>query len=637
MTEDGTTTPAGMTMWRVLGFLLVAIAALCIVGEVNLFPSGISAGAGFFAFLRGRKKPDPPTAEGSIGETPMGERQHGEQEPRLLFDDFQGGHEQYRVRDAGDERHVIPSTRRAKPAAQEMDLPLLRDVESIDFFDVDTDIPAQDAEPRAEFHTLLNRVLLVLKSVLFSHTAAFFWYNREKQQLVLEGVATDSTSFVPHKRLDLGEDVLSQVARSGKPQILSNVNPRAETELLRYYEAPAGVRSAVVVPVFYKNEMQTIEPVGVLVADSMAEDAFGQETVDTLGRFTKLVSALIKSYTDKYDLLQDAELLSAFRRMQDRVKSDPGEHTILTALVDEVSRLTTWEHLTITMFSEEARAWTVQRVLHATPGDPYVLPSQVVDPTHSIVGEAITANRVEVVPDLAGEERFRFHHEEQMPRVGAFVVVPLSSVNRCYGALALEQRQEGGVSGADVETLYRLVEHASAALEVGYMNDLLKEYAAVEHLTGLMTKKYFLRRADEEVRRAEDTKSELAYVCLAVDALDEQAKRFGRPVIDLLYRELVGVIRGSCRPYDTVGRQDGQLVGVVLPGMTASDAYLWAEKLRKAVASHVVSTGMRTFSVTVSLGVCGLAERMSMRELVVSATQVYNKAAENGGNVVRVF
>ncbi len=637
MTEDGTTTPVATVMWKVLGLCLVAIAAFCIVGEANLFPSGGFAGAGFFAFLRGKRKKDPDTLESQNGESPMGERQPDPQQPNLLFDDYQGGTKRYVVRDAEEERQIVPSTRRGKPASDAMDATLLRDAESIDFFDIETDTPAQDAEPRDEFHTLLNRVLLVLKTVLFSHTAAYFWFNREKQQLVLEGVATDSASFFPHKRLPLAEDVLSKVARSGKPQILSNVNPMGETELLRYYESPAGVRAAVVVPVFYRNELQAIEPVGVLVADSTAEDAYGEETVETLGKFTKLVSALIKSYTDKYDLLQDAELLSAIRTMQDRIKSDPTEQTILAALVEEAGRLTGWEHLTVTMFSEEVRTWTVQRVMNAKGGDVYVLPSQVVDIARSIVGEAITSNRVEVVPDLAGDERFRFHHEEVIPREGAFVAVPISSVNRCYGALSLEQRKEGRFSGAEVETLYRLVENAAAALEVGYMNDLVKEFAAVEHLTGMMTKKYFLRRVEEEVQRADDTKAELAYTCLAVDAIDEQVRRFGRQVTDLVYREIVGVIRGSARAYDTVGRQDGPLIGVVLPGMTASDAYLWAEKLRKSVASHVITVGMRTFSVTVSLGVCGLSERMSMRELVTGATQVYNKAAENGGNVVRVF
>jgi len=79
------------------------------------------------------------------------------------------------------------------------------------------------------------------------------------------------------------------------------------------------------------------------------------------------------------------------------------------------------------------------------------------------------------------------------------------------------------------------------------------------------------------------------------------------------------------------------VIGVVLANMTASDAYLWAEKLRKTIASHVIAHGQKTFSVTVSLGVCGLSERMNARDLMSGATQVHNKAKETGGNAVRVF
>ena len=622
--------------WIGVGVLLVGIAVLCVGAEKSLFPFNGLAGAGFFAFGRKRRSGTGTTDVAQPGEHAVNEHDETSRQTNLLFDDYQAATEKYRVKDAAEEHQVVPSTKTGRPVAGEVNSEPIREAEILDFFDVETDVPAHEAEPRGEFHTLLNRVLLVLKSVLFCNTAVFFWLNREKQQLVLEGVATDNPSFTGQKRLPVAEDMLSQVATSGKPKILSSVNPQGEMELLRYYEAPAGIRSAIAVPVFYRNEMQKVEPVGVLAADSSAEDAYGQETVEILGKFTKLISALIKTYTDKFDLLLDAEVLSSIRRLQDAVKSDPEEHTILAALVEEAERLAGWEYLTITMYAEDAHNWVVQRVVNHT-GEQYVLPSQVVDVEGSVVGEVISGNHVEVVPDLSSDERCRFHHDEKLSREGSFVAVPISSFNRCYGALALETRKGGGFSGGEVESLYRLVENAGASLEVGYMNDLVREFASTEHMTGMMTKKYFLRRVEEEVQRAEDSRAELAYAVFAVDALEEQMRRYGKHIQDVLYRELVSLLKEFLRPYDTIGRQDGAMVGVLLANMTASDAYLWAEKLRKQIASHVIDYGQKTFSVTVSLGVCGLSERMTARDLLTGATQVYHKAVENGGNAVRVF
>lgn len=635
MAEDAATTARQWCGWTGTGVLAVGIAVLCIVLCGNLFPSAGVAGAGFFSFGRRKRTADEPTDVARGGEEHVSDQDRTGEQTSLFFDDYQRD-DARRVRNAGDEHQVVPSTKTGKPVTEGPRALTVEDAAITDFYDVDTDVAARDAEPRSEFHTLVDRVLLVLKSVLFCNTAAYFWLNREKEQLVLEGVATDSASFSGQTRLALADDILSQVAVSGKPRILTSVNPQGETEMLRYYEAPAGVRSAIAAPVFYRNEAQVVEPVGVLVADSTAEDAFGQETIEVLGRFTKLVSALIKSYTDKYDLLADADLLAAIRRLQDAVKSDPTEQRILTVLMDEVGRLATWDHLSITMYAEEANTWTVQKVVNRS-SDPYVLPSREVDAAGSIVGEAIGSNRVEVVPDLAGDDRPRFHAGEPMAREGSFLVIPVSSYNRCYGALALESRKERGFSGPEVEVLYRLVENAAAALEVEYMNALLRDFAAVEHTTGLVTRAFFVRRIDEEVRRADDAAAELALVLFGVDGLEEQVRRFGKEIQTVILRSLNDLVRSHLRAYDVLGRYDGNVLGVLLTGMTASDAYLWAEKLRKAVAGHVIAFGPRAFSVTISVGVCGLSERMAARDLVSGALQVHSKAVDGGGNTVRVF
>jgi PleD family two-component response regulator len=76
---------------------------------------------------------------------------------------------------------------------------------------------------------------------------------------------------------------------------------------------------------------------------------------------------------------------------------------------------------------------------------------------------------------------------------------------------------------------------------------------------------------------------------------------------------------------------------VLLINMPASDAYLWAEKIRKMIASHVIMIGANTLSVTVSAGVCGLTAGMHVDELMAGTTQVLGKAIEHGGNLVRIF
>ena len=554
---------------------------------------------------------------------------------KLLFDDFQSSDGKYMVKEIEEEEEkpIVPSTKSAQPAPVKREQP--RELDLLDFFDLDADGSLTDIEPKSEFHSLLNKVLLVLKDVLFAHTVAFFWVNREKGQMVVESMATESIHFISSKRFAVEADLVSQVASTGKHHLVGTVNPTSEAELLRYYETAPGVKSVVAVPVFYRTGNDQIQPVGVLLADSKAEDAFGQETLSLLGRFTKLVSALIRSYTDKYDLLLEAELLSSIRRMQDRIKSDPSEQTILAALADETNRLAGWDYLSVTMYSEQKKGWVLQKVVNK-PGKPYAAPDLAVDLEQSIVGESIRLNKVHSVPDLASRQLHRFSAEEPGDLSGSFVSIPISSYNRCYGALALENGKVAAFPGHDVETLYRLIENAAASLEVLYMNDLAKEFVSIDQTTGSMTRKHFIKKLEEEVSRAEDFGTEMAFVSVAVDSMQEQCRRYGKEAGNVILSQVAWLVRSHLRPYDLLGLVREDALGVVLVNTPASDAYLWAESLRKKVAGHVIVVAQKSFSVTVSAGVCGLTEGMTAEQLMAGTSQVLDLAIEKGGNLVRV-
>lgn len=589
-----------------------------------------------YVFFAGRGRDNSPPGESNA--EPRGDAHQQFPDPSmktLLFDDFQATGRNYVVRELEEEGKVVPSTKTAKPVAMTVKPETMRAMEIPDFFDLDTDTAYTDVEPRSEFHSLLDKVLLVIKDVLFAHTVAFFWVNREKQQVVLEAMATESTCFMSGTRFAIEQDLVSQVATSGKPQVIGRINAASEQEVLRYYEGPAGVQSAFGVPVFFMSPAHDISPVGMIVADSKVEDQFGDETLALLGRFTKLVSSLIKSYTDKYDLLLDSELLASLRRMQDRIGSSPTEDAVLGCLTDEANRLATWESLTIVMYDEESNGWVVQRAVNKGTL-PYVGPHLAVDTQGSVVGEVIRTNAVKAVDDLSSSETMRFHPSEPHASSGSFLCVPISSFNRCYGALTLESRTTANYRGSEIETIYRLVQNAAAMLEVIYMNDMTREHMPVDSLTGALTPKHFQRRLDEEVQRATDFGSELTLVSIAVDAIDEHGQRYGAEGVDAILAGVARTLRASIRSYDAMGRQSENRLGLLLIQTTASDAYLWAEKMRKQIAGQVITAGSHSLSVTVSIGICGLMDGMHTEELATGSDKVLVKAMERGGNLVRV-
>jgi diguanylate cyclase (GGDEF)-like protein len=536
-------------------------------------------------------------------------------------------------------RHGTPVTSPAMAAAMSGDPAPHREFAVSDFFDFDSEIFKGETEPRTEFDFLLVKLLGVVKEVLFAHSVSFFWANREKQQMVLETKVTDSLNYFSARRFAIGHDLVSRVATTGRPEVLTEVNPDSEAELFPYYTAAEGIRSFVGVPVFYSKSTDPRDPghpVAVIAVDSIAEDDFGDETVAVLGHATKLVSALIKSYNDKYDLLLNAELIRSIRRMQEKIRNNFSLSTIVQALSEEVTKMVGWDHLSVVLYDEQKHNWAARRVTSRGQA-PFIATDQVIDIAGSVTGRTIRNNIHSLVEDLETVTSPRYYPGEKVSASGSFVSVPISSLNKCYGAVSLESADRYNFSRQDIEILYRLTENVGSAIELLYLNDVINDYVVVDALTGLYSKKYFAQRLDEEIQRADDTGTELSLLYVTVDKHREIVERYGDEGFERVVLALARLIRSGVRPYDVVGRVETNRVGVLLAGTTSSDAYLWAEKIRKNIAGQVITIGEKSFSVTISAGVSGVLEGMRNPELVGNTVAVLNRATEAGGNTVRVF
>ena len=106
---------------------------------------------------------------------------------------------------------------------------------------------------------------------------------------------------------------------------------------------------------------------------------------------------------------------------------------------------------------------------------------------------------------------------------------------------------------------------------------------------------------------------------------------------DFVLQNVGRIIRTSIRPYDFVGRFDFNCFMVILINTTSNEASLWAEKIRKNIASNIINIDNKSFSVTCSIGVVGMTPEGGDVELLENVNRVLSRAVEAGGNVVRVY
>jgi diguanylate cyclase (GGDEF)-like protein len=498
---------------------------------------------------------------------------------------------------------------------------------------------ARQQEPHNEFNYLLSRTLRVIKEICFAHTVAFFWINRETEHLVVECKVTDSQAFIGERKISVGSDVVSGVAREGQPALLNHMADGAERDMIRYYAEPQGIKSFVAVPVFYANDTSALAPIAVIAIDSKADDAYGSETFRMLTHFTKLLSSLLQSYTEKYDLASDMKTMDADRCMRTVAASHSGISAIVNAFMEEASNLVPWDSMTTVLFDESQRRWVIASA-RTRANDRFVMAKQAIELNGTVTGTAIATNRVQSYPDVAAGTRRYFHEHEQgmeFARSGSFVAVPLASAEKSFGAVTFSSRTKQSYGKKEIASLQYLAATLVMALDAEDLRAMVRNHMMTDPLTGTGTRKYFLQRLSEEVDRAKDSGDDLSVILIALSPLNDLRSRFGDEGVEAALQSVASLLRASVRHYDVVARYEEGSFGVLVHDTPANDAFLWAEKVRSKIAGTVVVADDKNFSVTVTISICGVTDDLSARDCLSHTEKVMRQAQAAGGNLVRVY
>lgn len=493
----------------------------------------------------------------------------------------------------------------------------------------DAEHPSDDEEePRKEFDYLLSRVLMVIRSMMNARTAAFFWVNKEQHELVLETRITDVEELFRTKRkYALGLDIVSQIAKSGRPEILTEIKPSAQTDLIPYYNGPAGTTSFVGVPVFLNHTV-----IGVLCADSTQDDAYDEITIGSLGHFTKLISGLTQSYTGKYDLLQRSRALEALTQFRSMVNR-PGTtmQQIASALVDSSASVVESQTIGVVLFDRQHDQWTIHNIMSALPGVEQ-LSGSAVNTENSLIAPTIFRGVTNCVPTVA-QGVLRFHEQEGALHNGFFVAVPLKSTTHCYGALFAEGNS-AELSGRDVAILETIGEQTGILLEQIHVQKMLKKSALVDEASGLLNSGAFIQRLEEELVRASETNVPLVSVLVHIDRYSAVESSLNHGDREELFLHVLSVVRKYVRGYDVVGRVDENIIALAVTGTRDTEVQLWAERLRKEVAISVKEIHKKRYTVTVSIGIAKAIVGDNAESLLTNAGRAMELASAKTNNVV---
>lgn len=127
-------------------------------------------------------------------------------------------------------------------------------------------------------------------------------------------------------------------------------------------------------------------------------------------------------------------------------------------------------------------------------------------------------------------------------------------------------------------------------------------------LTGLYNRRQFMRMAEMELVRADRMPRGTSLLMVDLDYFKKVNDQHGHPAGDGVLQQVAGILLGSVRASDLVGRMGGEEFIVLLPYTTPDQAVVVAEKLRQALRAHPLKIETLELPVTASFGVTGITE-----------------------------
>jgi diguanylate cyclase (GGDEF)-like protein len=132
-------------------------------------------------------------------------------------------------------------------------------------------------------------------------------------------------------------------------------------------------------------------------------------------------------------------------------------------------------------------------------------------------------------------------------------------------------------------------------------HDHLETLALTDPLTGLLNHRAFNERLEQELRRAERSRGQLAVVALDVDNFREVNDRFGHGVGDVGLRQLAGILRQHLRPGDICGRVGGDEFCLGLVGAGSEEAENVVERLRHQILQSDAGPSQTRFTISAGI------------------------------------
>ena len=143
------------------------------------------------------------------------------------------------------------------------------------------------------------------------------------------------------------------------------------------------------------------------------------------------------------------------------------------------------------------------------------------------------------------------------------------------------------------------------------------------------------------MERGRRTSGEFCIISIDIDNFKEINEKHGHAIGDEVLQIVANIIREKCRPYDCIGRWDGDQFSMAFPGIVSADA----EKITRRILTGVQSTNISlpdgtALEVRLSAGIAASQNINAYAEIdsfIQSAVQAISNSKQNPEDKISVI
>ncbi|GKU84544.1 histidine kinase N-terminal 7TM domain-containing protein [Niallia sp. NCCP-28] len=165
----------------------------------------------------------------------------------------------------------------------------------------------------------------------------------------------------------------------------------------------------------------------------------------------------------------------------------------------------------------------------------------------------------------------------------------------------------------------------------------LKELAYKDSLTGIYNRSYFYKKAEKLTIASIELGEVVSFILFDIDHFKNINDNYGHAYGDEAIKHVVSIAKEALGDKGIVGRYGGEEFMICMPGFSAENVEIFANRLRADIEEKALTIGMDTIKITASLGITVLKSKdafYTVDELIAKADRALYRAKNNGRNAV---